>query len=162
MFLPYTRAASVGSFRRPVAAAAADVTPNTIGWSDINRGSVYASCYDFPDIYDTTSQQITGISTPITLNINVYDPNDGVDSFTVSVSNTSSYGSTTANLGTIPTSTNVSANVSISNNQYLIFRITHDTCCINDTFLTITIKNVSDGNTTLATFYYSAYYFGDC
>lgn len=167
MFRPYTRAVSVGNFKRPVAAAA-DVTPNTIGWSDVYRGSVFAACADPTyDTYDMPAQQITGITTPITLNID-YEIYNDFSSFYVSVSNTSSYGTTTADLdsGTdlgIPYPYTKRTSISVNNNQYLIFRI-GPICVFCQGYVThtITIRNASDGNALLASFTYDAQYSGYC
>lgn len=126
MFLPFQRAASVGSFRRPVASAAADVTPNAVNWTNAS-GSGAAT---------TNTQTITGINTSINLSIswsgkttgalNVYK--NGVE---------------------IPIADEDSPyTLSVVNNDAIYF---YSSSAGAET-VNFTVTNLSDGNTVLDTF----------
>jgi len=133
MFLPYTRAASVGSFKIPVAAAASDVTPNAVNWTD-----TYSGCISVVGI----SQTISGINTTINL----------VVTWTHSGSSPALASAYSKNGGAYITF-NSGDTISVANNDTLRFRMTKPTA----TFYTLesrtfTVKNSSDGNVTLDTF----------
>lgn len=118
-----------------------DVTPNAVDWADKTQTTV---------TWNTTNgQQITGISGTITLKLNV-DTNNlyGVEY------GTNSTDSEPSSWTYIPFSSGDSgdtATFTVSNNDWLFFRYTHQTstlCVLS----TVSVINVSDGNTVLDTF----------
>lgn len=126
MFLPYTRAASVGSFKRPVAAAAADVTPDAVDWNDV-VSALSAT---------TNTVTITGINTAIDLSIS-YTGHNGAGAFSV-YKNDTEFDLT----GDNPTT------LSVSNNDQVYFFYSPST----PSTVSVTVSNASDGNTVLDTF----------
>ena len=125
MFLPYTRAASVGSFKRPVAAAAADVTPNAVNWNDV-VSALSAT---------TNTVTITGINTAINLSISY--TGYGTGAFSV-YKNGTEFDLT----GDNPTT------LSVSNNDQVYFFYSPQ----SPSTVSVTVSNASDGNTVLDTF----------
>lgn len=119
-----------------------DVTPNAVDWADKTQTTVTPNT--------TNGQQITGISGTITLKLNV-DTNNlyGVEYGTNSTdSEPSSWTSITPTDPFGPGDTNT---FTVSNNDWLFFRYTHQTstlCVLS----TVSVINVSDGNTVLDTF----------
>ncbi len=139
MFLPYTRAASVGSFKIPVASAATDVTPNAVNWGNIS--------YD-GTTWTYTTQQITGINTPIILQIS-FSATYSFLRYKVNSTNTVPTGSTQpGSAGYI--SITQGGTFSVSNNQWVAFG-TNDAISKSQS-ATVSVINLSDANTVLDTF----------
>ena len=107
-----------------------DVTPDAVNWAD-----TYALSSP-----TTSMLQITNITDSITLEISWTGQTS--NTFAYSINSTAVY-SQTATLTTSPT------NITISNGQYLGFRLSGGSTSSR----TVTIKNVSDNNTVLDTFY---------
>lgn len=126
MFLPYPRAASVGSFKRPVAAAAADVTPNAVNWDNVVASGAAM----------TNTVTITGINTAIDLSIS-YTGYNGVGAFSV-YKNGTQFDLTGYNPTTL----------SVSNNDQVYFYYSPP----DANAVSVTVSNASDGNTVLDTF----------
>ena len=129
-----------------VAGGGGDVTPNAVNWANVDYDSTLG-------IWTYTERQITGINTSITLKVQ-YTALNG-SSVYYYVSNTSGdivsgdgtsaivpgfYGTAISNNGTF----------TVSSNQYVTFACDMAGGC-GDLF-TITVKNQSDGDTTLDTF----------
>ena len=117
-------------------------TPNAVNWVDMIQVSSKTGNQN-----KYSAQQITGISTSITLQT-VFS-NTALTTLWYKVQSTSTVPANTS----MPTSngyTNISHNgtVSVSNNEYLVFAVTYG---YNGTS-TITVKNNSDGDATLDTF----------
>lgn len=111
-----------------VSGGGADVTPDDVNWSDV---------IDFPPgpIY-TDTQQIKGISTTITLEVEIING----DNYTleVGVNNSNSYG------GTI-TDVTGGGTFTVDNNQYVTFKLSSS----GFGFVEFRVINNSDVNTTL-------------
>ena len=108
-----------------------DVTPDAVNWPD---------AITFSTTTTTSMLQITGITDSITLEISW--TGSATNTFAYSINSTAVY-SQTAILTTSPT------NITISNGQYLGFRLSGSIAATR----TVTVKNVSDNNTVLDTFY---------
>lgn len=125
-----------------IRAAANDVTPNAVNWVNIDNQTSTRF----------TTQQISGISTSITLEITFTGSNPGTRlGYKVETAgSTPSYttGTLTGNGFTVisayPTS------FSVSNNQYVSFGI--NTALARGNSATITVKNTTDSSATLDTF----------
>lgn len=175
MFLPYPRVASVGSFKRPPSGPAADVTPNVMGnngvWCDpVARSNYIEDCW-----YFMSNEQITGITTTITLRAEYanstmqlwvrknYSTDPSYGNYNLcdgSVTALFEYGPNVdpnfASLGW--TQLNNNATFTAVNNDWIAF------ACSIKSGIGITeavqIKNVSDNNTVIASF--SIYNVGYC
>jgi hypothetical protein len=109
-----------------------DVTPNAVNWVDI---------YDGPSPIYTNTQQITGINTIITLEIQIIDSWD-MSYLNVGVNTSNSYG------GTITDITN-GGTFTVNNNEYVTFEMA------GNIFgnVTFSVTNNSDANAVLDTIY---------
>ena len=122
----------------------ADNTPAAVNWADTTAHSAKRSWN-----YTYTAQQITGISTSITLQTEF--SNNGYLYLYYKVQSTNTVPAVTS----APTSnsyTNIQHNgtITVSNNEWVVF------CGAaggNNVSATVTVKNTSDGNATLDTFY---------
>jgi hypothetical protein len=119
----------------------ADNTPDAVNWS--NCGEV-TSKKTTTWVY--SAQQITGISTSITLQV-VFS-NTSFSFLQYKIQSTS----TVPSLSTPPTAAGYSsaahnATITVSNNEYLVFSASGSSGST-----TVTVKNTSDGNATLDTF----------
>jgi len=121
-----------------------DNTPAAVNWSNVSSTRVGKST-----TYVYSAQQITGISTSITLKTEF--SNSALVEMYYKVQST----------GTVPSSssdpasngyTNIRHNdtLTVSNNQYVVFGVQSGTGVTTSS--TITVKNNSDGNATLDTF----------
>lgn len=128
-----------------VAAGGGDVTPNAVNWANVQE---YA-----PGPVQTSMLQITGITEPITLRVNLVIASIGglYENFNhkFSVQSTASFGTGTAiaNNGTF----------TVSNNQYLGFSNQGVSGNSPTMFTDWTITNTSDSNTVLDTFRITTY-----
>lgn len=104
-----------------------DVTPNAVNWDDT---------YDWPSPIYTNTQQITGISTSITLEVEIVYA-DAFYTLEVGVNNSNSYG------GTI-TDVTGGGTFTVDNNQYVTFKLTGGFGLVE-----FKVINNSDANTTL-------------
>ena len=121
---------------------AADNTPAAVNWADTTAFSAKKTWN-----YTYTAQQITGISTSITLQTEF--SNNGYLYLYYKVQSTNTVPANTS----APTSngyTNISHNgtITVSNNQYVVFSTTGG----DNTNSVITVNNTSDSNATLDTF----------
>ena len=119
----------------------ADNTPAAVNWS--NCGEVFSKK---TTTWVYSAQQITGISTSITLRV-VFS-NTGFSFLQYKIQSTS----TVPSLSTSPGSAGYSAaahnaTITISNNEYLVFSASGGAGST-----TVTVNNTSDSNTTLDTF----------
>lgn len=117
-----------------------DVTPDAIDWTE---GSYLG------DIAYTTVETITGINTSINLTIEYYDDVIENSSFEYN-KNTSGW----SVISTNPPASATTTTISVANNDTLQFR--YSTVAATG-ILNVTVKNASDGNTTLDTFQLTAY-----
>ena len=118
----------------------ADNTPAAVNWTTV-RG--YGAK---PQTFIYSAQQITGISTSITLQVVL--ANTAYTSLRYKIQSTSTVPSSTASL---PSSNGYTvalhnATITVSNNQYLVF------VCQGAGTTTVTVNNTSDSNATLDTF----------
>jgi hypothetical protein len=138
MIIPSQHASRVA---RAAAGGGGDVTPNAVNWS--NCGEVAAKKLVN---YTYSAQQITGISTSITLQV-VFS-NTAFTYLQYKIQSTS----TVPSLSTAPaaagyTAASHNATITVSNNEYLVF-------CAGGSAgtTTVTVNNTSDSNATLDTF----------
>jgi len=122
----------------------ADNTPAAVNWSDTTATSGKKGSWN----YTYTAQQITGISTSIILQTEF--SNTGYLYLYYKVQSTN-----TVPVGSAPTSnsyTNIQHNgtITVSNNEWVVFCGTNGGQQVSTT---ATVKNTSDGNATLDTFY---------
>ncbi len=122
----------------------ADNTPAAVNWSDTTAWSGKMNWN-----YTYTAQQITGISTSITLQTEF--SNTGYLYLYYKVQSTNTVPASTS----APTSnsyTNIQHNgtITVSNNEWVVFCGYHGGANVSTT---ATVKNTSDGNATLDTFY---------
>lgn len=117
----------MGASQQITTGGGADVTPDAVNWSDVT---------DFPSPIYTDTQQIKGISSSITLEVEIVFADSGY-TLEVGVNNSNSYG------GTI-TDVTGGGTFTVDNNQYVTFKLTGG-------FGTVEFKviNNSDANTTL-------------
>lgn len=123
----------------------ADNTPAAVNWSDTTASSSKGRFWT----YTYTAQQITGISTSITLQTEF--SNTGYLYLYYKVQSTNTVPANTS----APTSnsyTNIQHNgtITVSNNEWVVFCGTNGGGGVSTT---VTVKNTSDGNATLDTFY---------
>jgi len=119
--------------------SAADVTPNAVNWADVTEGNLAT----------TTMQQFTGINQTITLSISWTESGGGVFYYSKNTTNTYNTG-TQVSLTSSPTS------LTISNGDYLGFRVNW---VFGDSDVrNVTVTNTSDGNATLDTFRIEAFF----
>ena len=128
-------------FAKKASGGGADNTPSAVNWS--NCGEVAAKK---TTTWVYSAQQITGISTSITLQV-VFS-NTGFTSLQYKIQSTS----TVPSLGTAPAAAGYSAaahnaTITVSNNEYLVFSASGSAGST-----TVTVKNTSDSNATLDTF----------
>ena len=119
-----------------------DVTPNAVNWSDDITTTV-------PSI-TTNGQQITGISGTITLKLNVNTSN--LTQISYGINSTNSYPSSfTIITSGYPFGPGDTSTFTVSNNDWLFFDCYFDIdyLCV---LTTVSVINVSDGNTVLDTF----------
>lgn len=139
MFLPSFIGSVIGNFKRPVAVAN-DVTPGAVNWTD-------ASYDGFS--YNYTTQQITGISTSITLQVSFSNTSYSQLYYKINATNTVP-GSGTPPYSASYTSILHNGTITVANNEWLAFgareRVT------GSASTTVTVINQSDSNTTLDTF----------
>lgn len=111
---------------------AVDVTPEDVNWLDT---------FDFPSPIYTDTQQIKGIDTAITLEIQIIDSWD-MSTLNVGVNTSNSYG------GTITDITN-GGTFTVNNNEYVTFEMT------GNIFgnVQFSVTNNSDANAVLDTIY---------
>lgn len=122
----------------------ADNTPAAVNWSDTTANARKNSF-----LYTYTAQQITGISTSIILQTEF--SNTGYLHLYYKVQSTNTVPANTS----APTSnsyTNIQHNgtITVSNNEWVVFCGTNGGYSVSTT---ATVKNTSDGNATLDTFY---------
>ena len=152
MIIPSSSFASVSFIKKSSAAAGGDVTPNAVNWSDVSYNN------DFGE-YVYANQQITGISTTITLQVQIANGSAATLYYYVSnfaddphpdggsILSPTYYGmNSIANNGTF----------TVSNNQYVTFGV--ETGCTQTPV--VTVKNQSDSNATLDTF--AIEHLGEC
>lgn len=121
--------------------AASDVVPDAVNWSDVT--------YDEGLITTTyTKQQITGISSSITLKVSLNNTNVKCWYKVTTANDTYSSGLPSGNSFTQITNNQT---FSVNNNQYVHFSVT-DNGNIAPQSTTATVKNNSDGDTSLDTF----------
>lgn len=125
--------ANIGSiFGKTGWSGGADVTPNpTPDWTDNTSANPV----------DSSTVQIQGIDTPITLSMNLVFNSDG-GTLTVGVNTSNSYG------GTITTYTSEPTNFIVNPNEYVTFRWEGD---FFEYAVVFDVKNISDNNTLLDT-----------
>lgn len=119
-----------------------DVTPNAVNWSD----------YTTPTVTNITTngQQITGISGTITLKLNVNTSN--LTNISYGINSTNSTPSSFISIGSgYPFGPGDTSTFTVSNNDWLFFNYQFDYnyLCV---LTTVSVINVSDGNTVLDTF----------
>jgi hypothetical protein len=117
-----------------------DVTPDAVNWSNVNAGSSTAL---------TLGQLITGISSSITLRLNI--SGNGFDTIQYGTNSTNSVPATFTTIGSGSPFTGNTSTFIISNNTWLWFRLlrgVQGTCILT----TVTVTNTSDSNATLDTF----------
>jgi hypothetical protein len=127
------------SSNRIRAAATADNTPNAVDWTIPTSTTATTNT--------SIGQQITGIDSSITLQLNL--SGTGVATVSYGTNSTNSTPSTWTQIGSGAPFTGDTSTFSISNNQWVFFQFTRHVTCQN---VTVTIKNVSNSNTTLDTF----------
>jgi len=117
-----------------------DVTPDAVNWTDVSSTSGTAT---------TIGQLITGISSSITLRLNV--SGNGADTIQYGTNSTNSTPATFTTIGSGTPFTGNTSTFNISNNTWLFFRLLRGTqsLCI---LTTVTVTNTSDSNATLDTF----------
>jgi len=118
--------------------SAVDNTPNAVNWGNVAATALKKGGTS----YTYSAQQITGISTSITLRVVFSDITQDV---WYKIQSTS----TVPSAGTAPqqeyySSASHNSTITVSNNEYLVFGPGGTS--------TITVNNTSDGNTTLDTF----------
>jgi hypothetical protein len=119
-----------------------DVTPNAVNWSDNITTTVTN--------ITTNGQQITGISGTITLKLNVNTSNLTNISYGINSTN-STPGSFISITSGYPFGPGDTSTFTVSNNDWLFFnyQFDYDYLCV---LTTVSVINVSDGNTVLDTF----------
>ena len=125
-----------------VVTPAADVTPNAVNWSDDITTTVPNTT--------TNGQQITGISGTITLKLNVNTSN--LTNISYGINSTNSTPSSFISIGSgYPFGPGDTSTFTVSNNDWLFFnyQFDYDYLCV---LTTVSVINVSDGNTVLDTF----------
>jgi hypothetical protein len=118
-----------------------DVTPNAVNWTGNTQASSPSNM--------TNGQQITGISGSITLKLNV-DTNN-LSGIAYGVNSTNSTPSSFTYISQDPFGPGDTNTFTVSNNDWLFFSYSHQTstlCVLS----TVSVINVSDGNTVLDTF----------
>lgn len=144
-----------------------DYVPSGITWGsdwdqyDPNDPDTPQLVYSVGERVNSTTPQISGINTPIQLEIswNNYDSKLGIThdtiipdaEWTVSVNSSASYGGSITDLNDSP------VNITVSNGQYIIFSLYSDATINEPQIRTYTIKNKSIGNTVLDEFTMGAY-----
>ena len=120
----------------------ADNTPAAVNWSDTTATQAKRNWN-----YTYTAQRITGISTSITLQTEFSNNGYLYLYYKVQSTNTVPVTAPTSN-----SYTNIQHNgtITVSNNEWVIFCGTNGG---NNVSTTVTVKNTSDGNATLDTFY---------
>ena len=119
--------------------SAVDNTPAAVNWTNVSQAGRK------PFTYTYSAQQITGISTSITLRVVFSDVN--YVSLRYKIQST----------GTVPASNSMpssngystalhNATITVSNNEYLVFAVQ------GSGITTVTVNNTSDSNATLDTF----------
>jgi hypothetical protein len=119
-----------------------DVTPNAVNWSDNITPTVTNII--------TNGQQITGISGTITLKLNVNTSNLTNISYGINSTNSTPSSFTSITSG-YPFGPGDTSTFTVSNNDWLFFGCQFDYFyfCV---LTTVSVINVSDGNTVLDTF----------
>jgi len=146
---------------------APDYIPNGVTWGadwdqhDPNDPESPQLIYSVGERVNSTSPQVSGINTPIQLEIswNNYDSKLGVThdtvspdaEWTVSANNSASYGGSITDLNNSP------VNITVSNGQYIIFSLYSDATINEPQIRTYTIKNKSNSDTVLDEFTMGAY-----
>ena len=133
-------ATGLGSIRNLGVVAAEDVTPNAVNWADDNTGNEAT----------TTMQQITGISQDITLTVSWTGQETG-GAFYYNINSTNTY-----NIGSHISLTSSPTSITISNNQYLGFRLYYTAGGTKTRAVTVT--NSSDGGAAIDTFTLTTFY----
>jgi hypothetical protein len=139
----------------PTPAVSGDVTPDALNWGDIGYD-------DSTGIFTYNQEQVTGIDTPITLQVFYFSNNTGQPinppsgaRVQVSVDNSAISPDTSLppNAQSVGSFAAIAAEGTfvVTNNQYVTFGC--QTGSGNGNLdVTVTVKNVTDGNTTLDTF----------
>lgn len=118
----------------------ADVTPNAVNWNNVNSSSPGT----------TNGQQITGISTSITLRIDWTGTNasGALQGLYIAVNTSNTYGGTIYTVqNSIDASTTGNYSFTVNPNEWVFFRVTTS----NSITRNLTITNTSDGGVTLDT-----------
>jgi len=117
-----------------------DVTPDAVNWTDTTSTTGTAT---------TIGQLITGISSSITLKLNI--SGNGVYTVLYGTNSTNSVPATFTTIGSGAPFTGDTSTFSVPNDTWLFFRFTRGSAglCI---LTTTTVVNTSDSNTTLDTF----------
>lgn len=121
-----------------------DVTPNAVNWANVGFNSG-------PEIFLYSSRQITGINQTITLKV---EYNTNLTNLFVKVSNPAGGNDGQDYSSFVPPYEDISfsyinnnGTFTVSNNQYVTFAADTATPSV-----LVTVKNTSDGNTTIDTF----------
>jgi hypothetical protein len=145
MIIPSQHASRVARAAAGGGGGGGDVTPNAVNWANVTNWA--------PGPVQTSMLQITGITEPITLRVNLAISSFGgmYENFNhkFSVQSTASFGTGTAiaNNGTF----------TVSNNQYLGFSNQGFSGNVPTMYTDWTITNTSDSNTVLDTFRITTY-----
>lgn len=124
-----------------VVTPAASFTPNAVNWTDINTTT--------PAQNPTIGQQITGITSTITLKVNTVDSN--LYGWHYGIESTNSTPSSWTYIPFVNGQDGDTVTFTVANNNWLFFMvtITYGVTCV---YRTASIINVSDNNTVLDTF----------
>ena len=139
MIIPSQHASRVA--RAAAGGGGADNTPAAVNWSNVSQGGAKTG----PWVY--SAQQITGISTSITLRV-VFS-NTGFSTLRYKIQSTGTVPATnSAPLNNSYISASHNSTITVSNNEYLVF------VCSGSAgqSTTVTVNNTSDSNATLDTF----------
>jgi hypothetical protein len=132
-------------YAKKASGGGADNTPAAVNWSNVSQGGAKTG----PWVY--SAQQITGISTSITLRV-VFS-NTGFTNLRYKIQSTGTVpASNSAPLTNIYSSASHNGTITVSNNQYLVFASQGS----SGQSTTVTVNNTSDSNATLDTFTASA------
>ena len=139
MIIPSQHASRVA--RAAAGGGGADNTPAAVNWSNVSQGGAKTG----PWVY--SAQQITGISTSITLRV-VFS-NTGFSTLRYKIQSTGTVPATnSAPLNNSYISASHNSTITVSNNQYLVFASQGS----SGQSTTVTVNNTSDSNATLDTF----------
>lgn len=130
-------------YAKKASGGGADNTPAAVNWSNVSQTGSKVAGLSF--VY--SAQQITGISTSITLQV-VFS-NTGFTSLRYKIQSTSTVpASNSGPLSNSYSSASHNGTITVSNNEYLVFASQGT----NGQSTTVTVNNTSDSNATLDTF----------